>query len=350
YSTGNIFDSHEAMEVEKILLSISEPDNLELLKAALATDMMGAKGEDLLSAQLDTRQWENRLAAFREYFQVWQRFGFMRMFRMVLTREKIRKRLISFPDGERRLTNVLHLAEIIHQESAQRNLGIGGVLKWLAEQRDPQSPRLEEHQLRLESDEGAVKIVTIHKSKGLEYPVVFCPYGWEGSFVKDNEFVFHQADDDQSLTLDLGSDARDSNVMHAQNELLAENIRLLYVALTRAKSICYLAGGRINTAESSALGYLLHASDRPQIDYRSEDLIGGLKQHVGKKSDEDRIADLNRLVKQSQGSIDVVSLPAPSDRNFFQQPDTAEPLACRQFAGKIDRTWKVSSYSSLVSR
>jgi exodeoxyribonuclease V beta subunit len=350
YSTGNIFDSHEAMEVEKILLSISEPDNLEHLKAALAMDMMGTKGEDLLPAQLDTRQWENRLTAIREYFQVWQRFGFIRMFRAVLAREKIRQRLLSFPDGERRLTNVLHLAEIIHQESAQRNLGISGVLKWLAEQRDPQSPRLEEHQLRLESDEGAVKIVTIHKSKGLEYPVVFCPYGWEGSFVKDNEFVFHQADDDQSLTLDLGSDARDSNVMHAQNELLAENIRLLYVALTRAKSICYLAGGRINTAESSALGYLLHASDRPQIDYRSEDLIGGLKQHVGKKSDEDRIADLNRLVKQSQGSIDVVSLPAPSDRNFFQQPDTAEPLACRQFAGKIDRTWKVSSYSSLVSR
>jgi exodeoxyribonuclease V beta subunit len=351
YSTGNIFDSHEALEVEKILLSISEPDNMELLKTALATDMMGVKGEDLLSVQRDTRQWENRLTAIRESFQVWQRYGFIRMFRIVLAREKIRQRLLSFPDGERRLTNVLHLAEIIHQESAQRNLGISGLLKWLAEQRDPQSPRLEEHQLRLESDADAVKIVTIHKSKGLEYPVVFCPYGWEGSFVRDREIIFHQADDDQSLTLDLGSDARDLNVMRAQNELLAENIRLLYVALTRAKSVCYLVWGRINTAESSALAYLLHPCDRPQIDdNRSEDLVAELKRHAGAKSDADRMTDLYRLVKKSQGSIEVVSWPEPSERNFFEQPEAAEPLACRKFSGKIDRTWRVSSYSSLVSR
>jgi exodeoxyribonuclease V beta subunit len=350
YSTVNIFDSREAMEVEKILTGISEPDNLELLKGALAMEMMGAKGEDLLSVHRDTRQWENWLTAFREYFQVWQQFGFIRMFRMVLAREKIRQRLLSFPDGERRLTNVLHLAEIIHQESAQRNLGIAGLLKWLAEQRDPQSPRLEEHQLRLESDAGAVKIVTIHKSKGLEYPVVFCPYGWEGSFVKDPEIIFHQADDDQSLTLDLGSDARDLNVIAAQNELLAENIRLLYVALTRAKSICYLVWGRINTAETSALAYLLHSCDPPWIDYRSVDLVADLKRQVGVKSDEDHMADLNRLVKKSQGSIAVVSWPELSERNFFEQPQTAEPLACRKFTGKIDRTWKVSSYSSLLSR
>ena len=350
YSTVNIFDSREAMEIEKILIGISEPDNLEFLKAALAMDMMGAKGEDLLSVHRDTRQWENRLTAFREYFEVWHRFGFIRMFRMVLAREKIRQRLLSFPDGERRLTNVLHLAEIIHQESGQRNLGIAGLLKWLAEQRDPQSPRLEEHQLRLESDAGAVKIVTIHKCKGLEYPVVFCPYGWESSLVRDPEIIFHQADDDQSLTLDLGSDTRDLNVIQAQNELLAENIRLLYVALTRAKSICYLVWGRINTAETSALAYLLHPSDRPRIDYRSNDLVAELKRQVGAKSDEDHRADLNRLVKKSQGSIAVVSWPEPSERNFFEPPQTAEPLACRKFTGKIDRAGKVSSYSSLVSR
>ncbi|MGD2187198.1 MAG: UvrD-helicase domain-containing protein, partial [Desulfobacterales bacterium] len=174
YSTGNIFDSHEAMEIEKVLLSIAEPDNMGYLSAALTMDMMGVKGEDLLSLQRDARQWENRVAQIRDYFRMWQRSGFMRMFQMLLALEKIRQRLLSFPDGERRLTNVLQLAEILHQESIQKNLGMTGVLKWLAEQRDPQSPRLEEHQLRLESDEEAVKIATIHKSKGLEYPVVFC--------------------------------------------------------------------------------------------------------------------------------------------------------------------------------
>jgi len=61
---------------------------------------------------------------------------------------------------------------------------MAGLLKWLSEQRDPNTPRLDEHQLRLESDEDAVKLVTIHKSKGLEYPVVFCPFVWSGSKIK----------------------------------------------------------------------------------------------------------------------------------------------------------------------
>jgi len=317
YSTGNIFDSHEAMEIEKVLLSIAEPDNMGYLRAALTMDMLGATGEDLLSLQRDTRLWENRLERMREYFWVWHRSGFMRMFQKMLSREKIRQRLLSFPDGERRLTNVLHLAEILHQESSQQNLGIAGILKWLAEQRDPQSLRLEEHQLRLESDKDAVKIVTIHKSKGLEYPIVFCPYGWEGSFLKEKEVLFHQPDEDQRLTLDLGSDSRALNSLYAQNELLAENIRLLYVALTRAKSKCYVAWGRINTADSSALAYLLHTAEDLQADYRAKDLVAGLKKHVGAKSDENRIDDLKRLAGESQGCIKVVSLPEPSNCNFF---------------------------------
>jgi len=353
YSTGNIFDSHEAMQIEKILLSISEPDNPGYLKAALAMSMMGAGGEDLLCDRLDIQQWEHRLASFREYFQMWQRSGFIRMFQMVLSREKIRQRLLSFADGERQLTNVLHLAEIIHQESTRLNLGISGILKWLAQQRDPQTPRLEEHQLRLESDEDAIKIVTLHKSKGLEYPVVFCPYGWEGSLVKDQEIIFHQPgkdDGDQSLTLDLGSDSRDLNLIQAQNELLAENIRLLYVGLTRAKSKCYLAWGNINSAESSALAYLLHTAGGPQIDDRSEDIVGELQKHVRRKSDEDRIAELDRLVKKSEGSIEVTTVPAPSGCNFFEQPGAADPMIAHEFKGNIDYAWQVSSYSSLVSR
>jgi exodeoxyribonuclease V beta subunit len=277
----------------------------------------------------------------------------MRMFQMVLSRENIRQRLLSFPDGERQLTNVLHLTEIIHQEAIRVNLGISGVLKWLAEQRDPQSPRIEEHQLRLESDENAVKIVTIHKSKGLEYPVVFCPYGWEGSSINDPEIIFHQpgkGDDSKRLTLDLGSDARASNLIQAQNELLAENIRLIYVTLTRAKSKCYLAWGNINFAESSALAYLLHTTGETQIDDRTEDIVGELRKQVKRKSDQERIAELDRLVRNSQGSIEWTTLPESSDCNFFKRAKAADRMFAREFSGTIDDTWRVSSYSSLISR
>jgi exodeoxyribonuclease V beta subunit len=350
YSTGNIFESREAMELEKVLFSISAPSNLHYLKAALAMD---ARGEAPFSADLGTRQSEYHLEAFHHYFRVWRRSGFMAMFRLFLAREKIRQRLLAFADGERRLTNMLHLAEILHQESRKRNLGMTGVLKWLAEQRRLQSSFPEEHQLRLESDELAVKIVTIHKSKGLQYPVVFCPYAWEGSFITDNEIVFHQeeqSEGDQRLTLDLGSDCYDLNLVLAQNELLAENVRLLYVALTRAKSKCYLVWGRIKATDSSALAYLLHGSSCPKSDYRSENLVETLNDHVREKSDEDRIEDLNRLADKSGGSIEVLALPQHPSSVFFEKAGAANEIVCRKFGRKIDRTWKVSSYSSLVSR
>ena len=180
------------------------------------------------------------------------------MFRYFLLKEKVRIRLLSFPDGERRLTNILHLAEVLHQEASERKLGMVGLLKWLRQQRDPESPRLEEHQLRLESDANAVRIVTIHKSKGLEYPVVFCPFNWDGSEIgKKEEFLFHDPEDDWKINLVLNPE-ENPNRMLGEKEILAENLRLLYVSLTRAKNRCYLIWGRFNEAGTSAPAYLLH--------------------------------------------------------------------------------------------
>ena len=178
HSKGNLFDTDEALEMERVLTGIAEPGQERLLRVALATDLMGVSGEVLDRLTTDEAGWEIWLSRFREYYDLWERGGFIRMFRYFILREKVRTRLLALPDGERRLTNVPHLSEVLHQEATEQKLGMVGLLKWLAGQRDPASPRLEEHQLRLESDANAVRIVTIHKSKGLEYPVVFCPFNW----------------------------------------------------------------------------------------------------------------------------------------------------------------------------
>ena len=351
YTAANIFDTLEALEIQRILAAVAHPADITRIKAALATDVMGIGAEDLISGDVESRWWESRLTRFGEYFQIWEQQGFIRMFGLFLAREKVKNRLLNFPDGERRLTNVLHLIELLHRQSVEKNIGIGGLLKWLAEQRDPSTPRLEENQLRLESDENSVKIVTIHKSKGLEYPVVFCPYGWEDSLISDREFAFHDVADDFQLNFDLGSEARNQHLALARNELLAENLRLLYVALTRAKNRCYLAWGNINRTETSALAYLLHGgADQSDAD-PGEDRTQILKNVLKNKSSNQKLEDLRQLATRSRNSIEVTALPVWGKpvKHLLKGEDVDKPLFCRRFTERIDRAWKISSFSSLVS-
>jgi exodeoxyribonuclease V beta subunit len=349
YLTGNIFHTHEAMEMERILLSIAEPGNERVFNAAVVTDILGVVGEDLDSISGEPFWLEAKSSRFREYFRLWTRYGFIRMFRLLMVEEKVRGRLLSFFDGERRLTNLLHLAEILHQESSEKKLGITGLLKWLSEQRNAEMPESETHQLRLESDDQAVKIITIHKSKGLEFPVVFCPFAWEGSLIKDHEILFHDTDKNETLTLDLGSKNFDTHLAIAQNERLAENLRLLYVAITRAIHKCYLVWGRFNTTETSAIAYLLHYKGQTE-DILRENLLTSLREDVFEKNEEDLSEDLKQLSNKSEGSIKIVPLPLDDTMEYLAGDDKKEGLFCRHFSGKIDATWNISSFSHLISQ
>ena len=347
YTTENLFDSHESLEIERVMASISEPNNEGLLKAALTTDMIGVKGEELDDLLQDEAGWEEWLVKFLYYHDLWDNLGFIQMFRHLLVQEKVLTRLMPLPDGERRNTNLLHLAEVLHQTSIERRLRMAGLLKWLSEQRDPRKPRLDEHQLRLESDENAVKLATIHKSKGLEYPVVFCPFGWAGSKIKknNNPFTFHDSLNHMRLTLDLGSPAMDENRVCAEKEALAENLRLLYVALTRARSRCYFVWGRFRDAETSAPAYLFHQ----QGSWKEGNVVHGAKERLTNLSDEDMRAELKTLVDTSGGIIRLSEMPIETGEKYSPLSDKKLVLSSRTFSGNIDRLWRISSFSSLVS-
>ena len=345
YGAGDIFDTREAEEIQRILKGVTGNAKDERFRAALVTDMLGVRSPELDAENLaPLDEYRNR---FREYSAIWHRGGFMPMFQHLMAREGVRARILAFTDGDRRLTNILQLAEILHHFETEYLSGPRDLLKWLTGQRDPAVPRPEEHPLRLESDHRAVCIVTVHKSKGLEYPVVFCPFGWEGSLARKNqEIICHREGEPKGRILDLGSDRYDVHHRQAQEENLAENLRLLYVALTRARSRCYLVWGRINTAETSALAYLLH---QPPID-AGEDVVGRLKSHINKAADADLRADLERLVERSDGSIALMEMPQSG--RVFKTSAEANPVAisCRSFGGAIDTSWKISSYTSLANR
>jgi len=334
HSTGNLFDSYEAIEIERVLSGIAEPLSERNIRAALATDIMGLSGTEMLSD--DESAYEQRLIPFKDYYDLWHRRGFIRMFQEMMRREKVMPRLMKLPDGERRITNLLHLAEVLHQVYAEKKLSMTGLVKWLSEQKHPDTPRLEEHQLRLESDAHAVRIITVHKSKGLEYPIVFCPFMWNDFKVSDPPFLFHDEDHARQMTLDLGSPEIEHHQEYAEKERLAENLRLLYVALTRAKHRCYLVWGRFNKCEASGMAYLLH-NFKPLSD---EEILDELSEIRDKSGENILVSEISTPTPPSQEGNPVL----PPFKTGIPE------LRCRKFTRMIDSDFRISSFSSLVMR
>lgn len=347
YSTANVFDSTEAYELLAVLSSIAEPQSSSKLKSALATHLLGVSAGDIASEDRSGDAWEQRIRRHWEYFRLWSERGFTFMFRQFLAGEGVKQRLLLLPDGERRLTNLLHLAELVHRAAGDENLGVAGLVTWLGRNVDPDAQRAEETQLRLESDELAVKIVTVHRSKGLEYPVVFCPFAWSGSSLRAGDVFFHDPANDDRLTADLSGDKDSPNRIRAQNEMLAENLRMLYVAVTRAKKRCYLAWGRISTAETSAPAYLLRSG--PEDENDDSDWASRLRAEFKALGDDEVRSRLDGLAAASDGTIVIRPLPEQPATRVANAGRPSRQLTCREFRGSIDSTWSLTSYSALAS-
>lgn len=347
YSTESLFETFEALEMERIIAAIVEPNNEVLIRVALSTEMIGVKGEELENLLMDDTSWDKWLIKFRDYHNLWNERGFIVMFRRLLAELAVLPRLMSLPGGERRTTNVLHLTEVLHKVSIDRKLAMTGLLNWLSEQRANDIERKEEYQLRLESDENAVNLVTIHKSKGLEYPVVFCPFTWEGSKLPETADLveFHSKENNWQLTLDLGSKEKGRHRILAEKERLAENLRLFYVALTRAKNRCYLVWGRFNEAETSAPAYLLYHLDSKD----EENIIELMANKLKALGDEDFLSPLVELEKKSAGTLRVAEMPNKVDEKYLRVEVKKGDLSYRKFPGKVDHKWQVSSFSYLIS-
>ena len=346
-STETIFDTAEAAELELVLRAVAAPGSEGCLRAALSTVLLGYGAEKLAQLLQDSPSHEAELTGFNSLHDLWLQQGCFAMLRRLLVERSVLERLISLPGGERRVTNILHLAEVLHRQELQTAPGIDGLVQWLAGQRNPDTPRLDEHQLRLESDEDAVKIVTIHKSKGLEYPIVFCPYAWSGGKGNNQQVLFHDPGNGLRLTLDIGSKQSDEHKKIAARETLAEDLRLLYVALTRAKRRCYMVWGRFEKAYTSAPAYLFHGAG---IDAEG-DTAAQMKERFNALLDKDIRKELTDIENSSGGAIAV------RDLQFFSASRQEAPITAQaqaqliepKFTGAISRRWRIASFSSLIA-
>lgn len=345
HSTGNVFNTPEAIQLIYLLEAAANPRDERTVKAALATDILGVKGEQLFSSDINTAFLETEMADFQRYHDLWSSQGFFPMFQQLLIDKEIKPRLISFSEGERKLTNILHLAELTHNHLTQENLGMAEAVKWLFEQVQTEINKQDEEQLRLETDRNAVKIVTIHKSKGLEYPIVFCPFLWDGQDRPGKTTaVFH--DSNKALTLDLGSDSIEENKKLSAQEDLSESMRLLYVALTRARNRCYLVWGGFKDAGTSPLSYLFHNKDCTG----PKGAVQSTKKLFDSLGDEDIFKTLRSYENLSEKTIQTSLLPHSNNNRKTSSLSEQKPdLSCRSFDKQVYREMSFTSFSSIIS-
>ncbi len=344
-SQASVFHSTDAEEVERVLTAVCSPARIPLLRAALATELIGCDAEDIVQISEDESLLMQYLQRFSEYRDAWLQRGIGFTYRQLLLNGNVSTQMLRRPDGERRMTNLLHIGELLHQ-AAQTHTSPDALLRWLQTQRREGGD--EAAQLRLESDQNLVQIITIHKAKGLEFPVVFCPFLWDG-YVRRSTIPegieYHEGSD---TIIDFRPDADNASEIKSSLRLDsdAEDMRLMYVALSRAVYRCYLVAGcysknvfgNVSTSEStrSLLNWVVAGDGYSPTDWL-----------VGKQPVADIETSWETLAQRSGGSILLSALPENAGTPFISQHASTDALVCQAVPKRVPSGWRTSSFSGL---
>lgn len=327
----SVFETLEAQELLWMLQAVMTPERENTLRSALATSMMGLNTQDIEALNNDENAWDAVVEEFDGYRQIWHKRGVMPMLRALMTNRQIAENLLATAGGERRLTDILHISELL-QEAGSQLESEHALVRWLSQHILEPDSNASSQQLRLESDKHLVQIVTIHKSKGLEYPLVWLPF--ITNFRVQDQAFYHDRSSFVAV-LDL-SDARES-VELAEAERLAEDLRLLYVALTRSVWHCSLGVAPLVRRRGDKKGDTdVHQSALGRLLQKGEPMDA-----VGLRSAIDAL-----------GCDDIACLtPGQPDGERWQ---VAQPVSSTLSARTLQRTpgdgWRVTSYSGLQQR
>ncbi len=301
----SVFATPEALDLWYVLRAVAEPRSARHVRTALAARSFGLRVAELDELLRDEVAFERQVERFATWQQVWQRQGFLPMLYSLLHDQQIPRRLLAAEEGERRLTNLLHLGDLLQQASLEVQ-GEVAVVRHLAAQLQESLTTRDTEQMRLETDAQLVKVVTLHKAKGLQYKVTFLPFAYEFRLAQ----------------------ASDSNPDDAQR--LEEDIRLLYVGLTRAESALFL-GAATRSDE------FLKDSSTPRA---------ALSRLLGRESPQDLAARLTEWAHCPD--IHVAPLPEAIDAPYVP-PRVAKALrAALTPRRQHESAWRSSSFSSLT--
>lgn len=245
YSDISLFAGDEAQELLWVLEGIVKCRDERSIKRSIGTPLLAGTVELFEEFQQNPAKWELWVDRFRNYLHIWQEQGVFITLNTMFRECKVLENNLQRPDGERRVTNLLHLADVLQDTNSKNPMTPSALCNWLRGQIAHPNAAVEEYQLRLESESDAIKVITAHKSKGLEFPIVFLPDLYKVPKGKD---AHYGPDVDFNLKYQGGSGQQVIGICKEDEEgkkkaLLEEereDARVFYVAITRAVSRCYI--------------------------------------------------------------------------------------------------------------
>ncbi|MEF8834358.1 MAG: UvrD-helicase domain-containing protein, partial [Halofilum sp. (in: g-proteobacteria)] len=392
----SVFTHEAAHDLLQLLRAAATPFDASRLRVALTTPLFGYRMGNLVALDQDERAWARATDRFQEAHVRWSQAGVQAMLEPLL--QDAAARVVGLSDGDRRITDYLHVADLL-QRAAHEVFGMEGLVHWLenAIRRAEDGEVGDTDRVRLADDAELVQVTTVHKAKGLQFPIVFVPYapwlGTGGGKPTEPPLSFHN--EENEAVIDLGSERVDEHVSQAVRERRAEQIRSLYVALTRAEQACFFVHGAARKTVDGPLAWLLHhtqvARMEPKADHRAGSAMarqspkGERAQGRARQSGEAQAADdpgfrsaasglrsdtwhgdgnppdwftaeragerLDELAANSDGALQVEALPEPGHRERLQTRTVAAHIGPARSDLPAPRApWSVFSFSRLAGR
>ena len=332
---SSVFVTDAAATWQYLLDALEQPHSTARVRRLAVSSLVGWTATTLLE-HVDTLALH-----LRQWVPVIVNNGVGALFERVQTDMRVQERLLRQPDGERLLTDLRHLAEVLHEEQTRNTLGLAGLASWLRRQRRNNDDAAIERSRRLESDTAAVQVLTSHMSKGLEFPVVLAPSLWDHWPRPETYPRFH---DGGERVRDIGGSSSPDNDAHVQankEEDANEEMRLAYVTLTRASALVVAWWAPTRNSSSAPLTRILLHTDPTRVAPFS----------ILMPSDRDVLARAERRAATSGGALHVTTvasqtLSAPPQ--WSAPAPAAAELRLASFDRPIDRGWRRTSYTALT--
>jgi exodeoxyribonuclease V beta subunit len=343
---GSVFASDAARDWLALIQALERPASVTRAHAAALTDFLGwsaqrlAGAGDAAAAGRSDEAWEELHRRLHEWARILRGRGVASLLGAITVSEGLPARVLADAGGERRLTDLRHIGQLLHGAATADGLGPTALAGWLRARINEETGD-EERTRRLESDDEAVQILTIHRSKGLEFPIVYVPFLWESrKDDTDGPIAFHDRAGRFMLDVSRGGPDRGAHERASVAEDRGEDLRLAYVAITRARHQVVLWWAGSYDSRNAPLTRLLLARDD----------AGVVATTVGKVPDDAAVlARLHTLAQDAEGAISVERAAPRAGAHWSPPLDPPASLSASRFDRSLDLRWRRTSYTDITT-